>query len=206
MSSLAPVPAETATCPSCSAPLVADQRYCLSCGKPVSPVRHAFLDVLDGERRSPHAGAAVAGALPYATYIEPAAGPAWLRRYTPLFGVAAVLLVAMLIGLLLGHWVSQGKSPANQVIKVEGLSAGVPAAPTATTASTASGSSTAGAPSSAKEEKQEEAEAKAEEKKPAAPPRPKSLSTSTLNKISSTTGKRHQEEINKLGPAPIAVP
>jgi hypothetical protein len=143
-------------------------------------------------------------------YAEPAAGPPWLRRYSPLFGVAAVLLVAMLIGLLVGHWVSQSKSPANQVIKVEGLSAGVGAAsPTATTGATtpsSSTSSTTAAGSSSKEEKQEEAEAKAEEKKPPAPPKPKSVSTTTLSKLTNTTGKRHQEELNKLGTAPIAVP
>ncbi|HLH14961.1 MAG TPA: zinc ribbon domain-containing protein, partial [Solirubrobacteraceae bacterium] len=88
MSSLAPVPApsDSSTCANCGAPLAEDQRYCLSCGQPVSPVRLAFLDVLEGERQS---SAAAPATLPvaYSPYVEPVAGPAWLRRYAPLFGV-----------------------------------------------------------------------------------------------------------------------
>ena len=53
--SLAPVPSEqprtAASCANCSAPLAPDQRYCLACGQPVSPVRLAFLDVLQSERQ-----------------------------------------------------------------------------------------------------------------------------------------------------------
>ena len=61
----------------------------------------------------------------YASYVEPAAGPAWLRRYAPLFAVLSVLLLAMIVGLLVGHWVTQSKptAPGPQVIKVEGLGA-----------------------------------------------------------------------------------
>ena len=51
--SLAPVPSEQpgrrASCANCSAPLAPDQRYCLACGQPVSPVRLAFLDVLQAD-------------------------------------------------------------------------------------------------------------------------------------------------------------
>ena len=56
--SLVPVPTEQdgATCANCGAALVADQRYCLSCGHPTSPVRLAFLDVLQAEQ--PRAAAA----------------------------------------------------------------------------------------------------------------------------------------------------
>jgi len=212
MASLAPVPSDGATCANCSATLVADQRYCLSCGHPVSPVRLAFLDVLDAERSvQPSAGQLVAP-VAYAQQLEPA-GPPWLRRYTPLFAVGAVLLFAMLIGLLVGHWVSQGKAPAAQVIKVEGLSAGVPlssgaSAPAAASPSNAAAGAAAGKSSAAssKEEKQEAAEAKAEEKKPVAPPKPVEVKSSTLSKLTNSTGRKHQEEINKLGTAPIAVP
>ena len=38
-----------AKCPNCGAAIVADQRYCLTCGRPCSPVRLAFLDVLQAE-------------------------------------------------------------------------------------------------------------------------------------------------------------
>ena len=49
--SLVPVASDQAgtSCADCGAPLVADQRYCLSCGQPASPVRLAFLDVLQGQ-------------------------------------------------------------------------------------------------------------------------------------------------------------
>ena len=143
MSSLAPVPSsDSQTCSHCGAALVADQRYCLSCGQPCSPVRLAFLDVLSTEQQ-PQLGAGTVSAAPvaYAQYVEPAPGPAWLRRYAPLFAVLSVLLLAMIVGLLVGHWVTQSKAPAGpQVIKVEGLSAaaGTGAAATAATTPTTS--------------------------------------------------------------------
>jgi hypothetical protein len=91
MTSLAPVPSESQTCANCSAPLVDDQRYCLSCGQPVSPVRLAFLDVLETERQ-PQLGAGAVGAMPvaYSPYFDGAGGPPWLRRYAPLFAVLSV--------------------------------------------------------------------------------------------------------------------
>ena len=56
--------------------------------------------------------------------IEPASGPyAWLRRYSGLFGLLSVLLLAIVAGLLVGHWVTQSKAPSQQVLRVEGLSA-----------------------------------------------------------------------------------
>jgi hypothetical protein len=215
--SLAPVPSESVTCANCSASLVVDQRYCLSCGQPCSPVRLAFLDVLETERQPQlGAGAAVSSALPvaYAPYLEPAGGPAWLRRYAPLFGVASVLLLAMVVGLLVGHWVTQSKAPAGpQVIKVEGL-AGAPAAAASTTTpstgTTPSTSTTGKSDTSAKSEEQEEkaeakAEEKAEEKVPAKAPPAKTLNSTAVNKLEKSTGKKHEKELNNLTMAPIAV-
>ncbi len=214
MTSLAPVPSESQTCANCSAPLVADQRYCLSCGHPVSPVRLAFLDVLESERQPQQLGAGGAtNAMPVAftPYIEPAAGPAWLRRYTPLFAVLSVLLLALIAGLLVGHWVTQSKAPATaSVIKVEGLgglaTGGSAAAPTSTTPATGTSKSSTSAKS---EEEKEEAEAKKEEKeeekKPAKAPEAKKVSSSTLGKLEKSTGKAHEKELSKLSTAPIEV-
>ncbi len=118
----------------------------------------------------------------------------------------------MVIGLLVGHWVTQGKAPSEQLIKVEGLS-GAPlqsassATPTSAGASkTATPSASSAGKSTSKEEKEEEAEAKAEEKKTVAPPPPVKVSSSTLSKLTNSTGKKHQEEIDKIGTAPIEVP
>jgi hypothetical protein len=214
MTSLAPVPSESQTCANCSAPLVADQRYCLSCGQPVSPVRLAFLDVLESERQPQQLGAGGAtNTMPVAftPYIEPAAGPAWLRRYAPLFGVLSVLLLALIVGLLVGHWVTQSKAPATaQVIKVEGLgglaTGGSATTPTSTTPATGTSKSSSSAKS---EEEKEEAEAKKEEKeeetKPAKAPEAKKVSSSTLGKLNKTTGKAHEKELNTLSHAPIEV-
>jgi hypothetical protein len=214
MTNLAPVPSESSTCPNCSAPLVADQRYCLSCGQPTSPVRLAFLDVLESERQ-PQLGPGAMSTTPVAftPYLEPAAGPAWLRRYSPLFAVLSVLLLAMVVGLLVGHWVTQSKtSSAPQIIKVEGL-AGAPLAgatstsPTSTTTTTpAAGAKTGSAKSEeAKEEAEAKAEEKAEAKTPAKAPEAKKVSSEAVTKLNGTTGKKKESELNKLSTAPIEV-
>jgi hypothetical protein len=214
MTNLAPVPSESSTCANCSAPLVADQRYCLSCGQPCSPVRLAFLDVLESERQPQLGqGAMTTMPVPYASYVEPVAGPVWLRRYAPLFGVLSVLLLAMIVGLLVGHWVTQSKAPAApQVIKVEGLGA-LAAAGTTTTSATATtpATGTAAGKSKATAKSEEEAEAaeakaeeRAEEKKPAKAPAAKN-DAAAVNKLEKSTGKAHEEELNKISTAPIEV-
>jgi len=231
MTSLASVPtpeSSTSTCAGCGAQLVADQRYCLSCGQPCTPTRLAFLDVLESERQAQAqlgagAGPAAAGTMPTAypyypyAYVEPA-GPPWLRRYAPIFGVASVLLLALLAGLLLGHWASQSKSVASgpQVVKVEGLaSAPVTTASSATTAPTSTGAAakpatTAKSAASTKsEEAKEEAEAKAEEKAeataPAKAPPAKPLDSKSATKLEKSTGKQKEAELNKVTTAPIEV-
>jgi hypothetical protein len=213
---LTPVPSESATCANCSAPLVADQRYCLACGHPCSPVRLAFLDVLQSERQ-PHLGATPLGGTPvaYTPMLEPAGAPGWLRRYSPLFAVLSVLLMAMIVGLLVGHWVTQSKAPAQQVLKVEGLT-GAAVAPTSATptvtASTPATSTTAvttpsaGATSTPKAEAEEVTkEAKAEKQQAAKVEHAKVVkpNSTKLNKLGSSTGKKHEEEVNSLGAQPI---
>jgi hypothetical protein len=212
MTNLAPVPSESSTCANCSAPLVADQRYCLSCGQPCSPVRLAFLDVLETERQ-PQLGAGTVGNAPVAftPYLEPAAGPAWLRRYAPLFAVLSVLLLALIVGLLVGHWVTQSKvSSAPQVIKVEGLggaalAAGTGTTPATTTPTTGAKSSTSAKSEEAKEEAEAKAEEKAEEKAPAKAPEAKKVSNSSIEKLSKSTGKAHEKELSEISHAPIEV-
>jgi hypothetical protein len=218
--SLAPVPSEQTgaaqSCANCSAPLAPDQRYCLACGQPVSPVRLAFLDVLQADAQPYGAAQTQAGAsstlpLGYAPVIEPTSGATWtLRRYSGLFGLVSVLLLAIVAGLLVGHWVTQSSAPSRQVVRVEGL--GALAAPPAAVASAAPASTTAAAtPTSttsttsskatAKTEAHEVQEAKAIEKAP--PPKAVKVTPTKLKKLGSTTGRKHEEEVNALGAQPI---
>jgi hypothetical protein len=213
--SLLPVPSEQSggACAGCGAALVADQRYCLSCGQPCSPVRLAFLDVL--QEQTP-ASAAVQPAWPAAGTIELGAGGyarlderganGWLRRNSGLLGLLGVLLICLLIGLLVGHWVSQGnKVPAKQVVEIKGLT-GLPAAAAgpSTTSTSATSETPAASKATAKQEAEESKEAAKETKaEKAPPPPPVKVTPAKLNKLSKTTGKQHQEEVNALGAQPI---
>ena len=213
--SLVPVPSEQAgaTCAHCGAAIVADQRYCLTCGQPCSPVRLAFLDVLQtdpaggayGQQSQLAQGAIDVSTIAYGPLPQDGAN-GWLRRYSGLLGLLSVLLLCLIVGLLVGHWVTQGKSSTGpQVVEVKGLS-GLPAAAAATTTPTsatpAAGTSTS--KSSAKEEAEESKEAAKETKaEKAPPPPPVKVSPTKLNKLSTSTGKQHQEEINSLGAQPI---
>jgi hypothetical protein len=204
-----PVPSEQAgaTCASCDAALVADQRYCLSCGQPCSPVRLAFLDVLQ-----PEPGGAViqqgtidAAGAGYAIVPQQQGGAGWLRRYSGLLGLLSVLLMCLIVGLLVGHWAGQGNTPSKQVVEVKGLSAAPAAAttvPAATTNATPApaASTKSNAKAEAEEAKAERKETKAEK---APPPPPVKVTPTKLRKLTNTTGKRHQEEINSLGAQPI---
>jgi hypothetical protein len=222
---LVPVPnePERASCANCSAPLAGDQRYCLACGQPVTPVRLAFLDVLQADAQPYAAGPGAVGSVPagYAPVIEPSHGAdGWIRRYSGLFGLLSVLLMAIIAGLLVGHWITQSKAPAApQVVKVEGLSAGTAPAPgTPGTGTSATSTSTPPAASSharssaaskaaslpktsAKTEASEAKEAKAIEKAP--PPKVTKVNSTKLKKLGATSGKKHEEEINSLGAQPI---
>jgi hypothetical protein len=210
--------ATSATCAGCGAPLAPDQRYCLACGQPASPVRLAFLDVLQGAHQ-PAAGGIPGGPPPTAHHgppSEPDGLLGGLRRYSGLLALTGVLLAALLIGLLVGHWITGSPSSASvgkQVIEVKGLSGALPAAPAAVS-STPSGSgsapsskssSSASAPqthSSAKEEAKEAKEVKAVK---APPPVHKKTSAQSLQKLNKTTGKQHAKEVNELikGDEPI---
>lgn len=220
--SLVPVPSEQqqpeTTCANCDAPLVADQRYCLSCGRPVSPVRLAFLDALTPAAPPPGpAGTVPAAWAPGGFELTPsgyvpvqqqgAAG--WLRRNAGLLGLLAVLALFLLAGLLVGHWVSESKTPANQTVKIEGLgglAAGAAAGGTSTdTASGSGGAAATPAPkaSSAENKKDEEIGKHETAKEKAPPPKPKAVGKAKINKLTQSHGKKHQEEINALGAQPI---
>jgi hypothetical protein len=214
--SLVPVPSEHAgsTCAHCGAALVADQRYCLSCGQPASPVRLAFLDVLHGDS----AGANATGAVPQTLELTPAGflpasgqggANGWLRRHSGLLGLLALLVLCLIAGLLIGHWAGQGgtKVPAKQVVEVKGLS-GLAAAPAATSTTPASKTESSAVEPSSKTSAKEAAElakerAKETKAEKAPPPKPVKVAPAKIKKLSTSSGKQHQEEINALGAQPI---
>ena len=197
-------------CPNCAAAVVADQRYCLACGQPCSPVRLAFLDVLQAESESRANAVTIvppaAGYLPPLPRDDDAIGR--LRRYSGLFGLLAALLITGLIGLLVGHWLAPPKTAGPQVVKIEGgalSSAAPPAAAAATTTTASPSSAKASTATSATTEAQEIKEVKEAEAPKAKPKTPIKTSSSSLEKISKSKGKKYQQEINKLvkGDQPI---
>ena len=210
--SLAPVPSESANCSNCSAPLVADQRYCLSCGQPCSPVRLAFLDVLQTEHQPQAAGAGVRDAPPSTTPScnsrrQPQRLAAPLRA--PVRGAvgAADGDDRRPAGRPLGHAEQvperadrESRGPLRRRAGGRGRDHRADAT-TSTTSTTASGAKSS-APSEADEVKKE---AKAEKQQAAkvehaAVVKP---SSTKLKKLGSSTGKKHEEEINALGAQPI---
>ena len=207
-----PPEGDGAKCPNCGAPVAADQRYCLACGQPCSPVRLAFLDVLQAENDLRVAPIAIssppAGYLPPLPQDDGALGR--LRRYSGLFALIAVLLIAGLIGLLVGHWLAPSKAPGTSIVRIEGsLPAAATSAPTTSTPTSTTPSSpskTATVKSAPATEAQEVKEVKEAEKTAAAKPKAVSKpSAATLNKLSSSKGRAHQKEIEKLteGDKPI---
>jgi hypothetical protein len=229
-----PSRADTA-CPHCGTAVVADQRYCLTCGRPCSPVRLAFLDVLQAEHAQglharppavaqpaqltaasgpglPPAGTVVSSVASHAPPPEDAGVSGWLRRHSGLLGLLTVLLLSGLIGLLVGHWVSGTKIPSQQVVKVEypnGLPLANQAATSPASASPSSASPPSGSPASTKasaaaptgshqSEAQEEQEVKEAEAQAKNLPKPVKPTKSTLQHLEHSTGKKHEEEMNKL--------
>jgi hypothetical protein len=171
-------------------------------------VRLAFLDVLqaESELRGPVTiEQPTTGYLPPLHREEGAIG--WLRRYSGLFGLLAVLLTTGLIGLLVGHWLAPSRAPAEQILKIEGGALPVAGAPaSASTAPAASSSAQAPASkSAAATEAQEVKEVKEAESPKAKSKAPIKTSSSSLQKISKLKGKKYQQEVNRLvkGDQPI---
>jgi hypothetical protein len=190
-------------CAGCGAPLGADQRYCLSCGIPRAGTRLPFLDVLHSEAAA--AGVIEQGSQPAALLRMPALGAAgsvhvgggWsgeggiaakLRENTGLFALLGVLLLALLIGLLLGHWANGGSQnvaavPAKQVIEVKGLPAAAAAPAAASTTGSGAGGTETNASSAPKEAK------------PTTPA--KHASNPTVSALAKSTGKEHAKAVEK---------
>jgi hypothetical protein len=118
-------------CPGCGAPLAGDQRYCLHCGARRPEARLEFLDVLDADVRA----RAVPLPAPLAAAAPPPGLNGRLQAHSGALALGSVLLLTLIVGLLVGHWVTADRTvaasapAAPQVIRVEG--AGTAAAPAA---------------------------------------------------------------------------
>jgi hypothetical protein len=198
------------TCASCGSALVSDQRYCLECGAPVSPVRLAFLDVLQSGtdtavRPAPGMYDATvvssAGMLPPGDPYAPEGIGGWLRRNSGVLSLLSVLALCLIAGLLIGHWATGG-GPSKQVVELKGLPAGtaLPAASGTGASPAKAGASKAASSAKAEEEAEEKTEAKETAAEKAPPPPPKKVN---LTKLSKSTGKKHIQEIEANGAAPI---
>jgi hypothetical protein len=167
----------------------------------------AFLDAMQG---GPGGGSQTIepSSMGFIPVSESRGANGWLRRNSGLLALLAVLVLCLIAGLLVGHWASQGgtKVPAKQVVEVKGLS-GLAAAPVATSTTPASTSSTPAVESSKTSAKEaaELAKERAKETKAekAPPPKPVKVAPAKIKKLSTSSGKQHQEEINALGAQPI---
>lgn len=109
-------------CPNCQAALAPDQRYCVNCGERRGRPRFSP-DTMAGQ---PVPAAAAGAAAP----PPPLAPRSRLSSGTTLVAGIATLLIAMGVGVLIGHDSSNGtpaRSPAAQVITVGGAGTGTAA-------------------------------------------------------------------------------
>jgi hypothetical protein len=228
---------QVAPCANCGAPLVADQRYCLACGRRASTVLAdlrsvAFLDVLQAEPGT--AATAILGAPSAAGYQPPPDPPGVLgslRRYSGLFGLLGVLLASLLIGLLVGHWLTGSAPTGKQVYEVKlstplAAAAATPSGSAGTSTGSGSGSGAGSSSSSSSghhsssgssqshsaaqseggvsESSSEAAEAAKEVTTTKALPAAHKTSSATLQKLEHTSGKQHAKEVKAaLGNGPI---
>jgi hypothetical protein len=142
-------------CAACGAPLAGDQRYCLHCGVRRREARLEFLDVLDADVRAA-APLGVQAAPVFAAPPAPGGLNDRLQAHSGALALAAIMLLTLIAGLLLGHWVTAPRStaasapPAPQVIRIEGGGGAAAAAPAATADGSAAGGASLGAAAGAK--------------------------------------------------------
>ena len=208
-------PQDGTTCANCGAEVVADQRYCLSCGHPVSPVRLGVPRRAPGPGHPPGApvvGARHAGGHP-GRLRPPSPSAGWAAgcaATAALFGLLSVLLLCLIAGLLarpLGLRWRQG--PNSPTVKIEGLGGARPSAPAGST--TTPSTTTPAKPSAGARPQGQEGTAgsgqgsrqRNEGRKSPARRRRKRSPTRNSRNSSTSTGKKHPEEINAKGAEPI---
>jgi len=122
---------QTTTCRACGASLAPDQRYCLSCGTRVSSPRLDFL-AEHGQAEGVAEQPPTLAATPATTA---AGGHSRLDRIGGPMGAAAVVLVALGIGFLIGQN-GNNDAPVAQKAPVVNIQGGLPASAATTAAPT----------------------------------------------------------------------
>jgi len=136
---------QSTTCRTCGASLQPDQRYCLSCGTRVTAPRLDF--IAEMERVEAAGGSAPEGvpagltpasaaapataAQPAVVAAAPAAAPSRLDKIGGPMGAAAVVLVALGVGFLIGR--GGDEAPVAQRAPVVNIQGGLPSGGAATT-------------------------------------------------------------------------
>lgn len=198
--------ADGVPCAQCGSPLAGDQRYCMVCGTRRAEAPGPFPPDRSDTYLVPY-GQAPAGPVAAAVPVLAAGTPTLsdqLRRNGAVIGLAGVLLLSMLIGVLLGHWAGEddatAQAPPPQVISIGGAAA-APASPSAPVATTPEAPAGAGEDAEARDEGGDSgssssgsAAGEAEEAAaPEAPPPPKEL-----GRLDGLTGKDRQKAVDAL--------
>ncbi|HTX31338.1 MAG TPA: zinc ribbon domain-containing protein [Solirubrobacteraceae bacterium] len=116
-------------CPNCQAPMAADQRYCLNCGERRGRARFSPTTFA--------APAAAAGGTTETTVVSHHHRSRFSGGATLVAGVAT-LLIALGVGVLIGHNSNTGKAPTQPIITVGGGGAATNSASTPATTTPAS--------------------------------------------------------------------
>ncbi len=202
--------AEGEPCGTCGSPLAADQRYCLACGTRRADTRLPFLDILRHDATGHAAPVLAAGAPGPGAYgaagaIPPPEGIAdRARANTGLIASVGVLLLAMLIGVLVGSGLGDDNSSASAadqkpvVVSVGGVAAApaAAAAPTDTTAADATATDDAADSGSDSSSSKKKTASKSADK---AAVKVKSVPKTKLKSLDKLSGTEYQKQIDKLG-------
>lgn len=190
-------------CASCGSPLASDQRYCLACGQRRTDARLPFLEILRGEGGTTEyrrletvqtvGGPGLAGVA--------GGGPPWLvqaRANTAIIAGVGVLLLAMLIGVLLGSGVGNDNTStvADRKPVVVSVGGAAPVTAAATTATDATATDTTAATPTAKKKTSSTKSSSSSSK---ATIKPKAVAPAALQNLNKLSGKAYQKQVDKLG-------
>jgi hypothetical protein len=205
------------SCPSCNAPMAVDQRYCLNCGARGGEARLPFLEILRADAGTeivPYGqplppglrAAAPASSLP--VLVGPPTAQERLQANSGLIAGVGVLLLAMLIGVLIGSGFNRDNAqavaapPQQQPIIIGGGAPAVAAAtgPTGVTgpdpAATADAATTQAAASTPPPKAKSSTSSTSSAATPAKAA-PKATNTA-VKKLDKLTGKAAQKAADKL--------